>query len=323
MSFNPTAVDFHPFAEEYPLMPAAELERLTQGMREHGYDPRFPIVTYQGKILDGRNRYLAATDAEVEPVYEAFVGNDEEARAFVELANENRRHLAAEWLTQRRAERIERVAAARREGESLRTIAENEGVSQSTVRGDLEKSTAQGCAVEPEGGKVTGQDGRTRTAKPRKKKPKPGDAAEGEDAPDSAPLPRTPTSPKQPEPRPEMQDLAGNALPDRLRDVFADDGLTRLIGDIEQAAEFVRPQSWFDRAAKLCPHHPFLLIEKVKEHVFNALEALQLATEALQAGLPFAVCPKCQAEPRDNGTCCRTCRGCGYVPETRWKELNQ
>lgn len=165
-------MEFHPFAEDYPLMPAYELGRLEEAMRERGFDPRFPVVLYEGKVLDGRNRWICAERAGVKPKTVEFKGTEEEARRFVITANEERRHLNPIWLKERREERIARVVDARQEGHSLRAIAEQEGVSESQVREDLKKaSTAQGCAVEPEEGAVTGRDGRTRTATPDRPPP--------------------------------------------------------------------------------------------------------------------------------------------------------
>lgn len=141
---------FHPIADEYPLMPAYELGRMEEGMRERGFDERFPVVLYQGKILDGRNRYLAAKAAGLQAVPTVtFRGTEDEARLFAQAANEERRHLAAEWLQKRRQERIERVQQARADGQSLRTIAGAEGVSEATIRNDLSTTSgAQGCAPE-------------------------------------------------------------------------------------------------------------------------------------------------------------------------------
>ena len=163
-------MDFHPFSSEYPLMPERELGRMIQGMVEHGFDPRFPIVLFERMILDGRNRWIASREADVKPTFVNFTGTQEQARWFVQAANEERRHLGVEWLQRRREERRDRAAAARQQGKSLRTIAEEEGVSESQIRRDLEeaKSTAPPGAVEPPEGKVTGKDGRTRTATPKK-----------------------------------------------------------------------------------------------------------------------------------------------------------
>src|SRR5262249_53283417 len=63
---NAETPPFHPLAEDYPLMPTGELQRLIDDMKEHGFDARFPIVWHEGLILDGRNRWLAALAAGVE-----------------------------------------------------------------------------------------------------------------------------------------------------------------------------------------------------------------------------------------------------------------
>jgi hypothetical protein len=106
-------MEFHPFSEVYPLMPDEELNRLTTAMRERGYDARFPIVRYGGKILDGRNRFRAAERTHVKPAFIDFAGTEDEARQFVITANEDRRHLTPQWLEQHRRERIDRTVEAR------------------------------------------------------------------------------------------------------------------------------------------------------------------------------------------------------------------
>ena len=70
---------FHPIAEEYPLMPDHDIGRMTQDMVQRGFDPRFPIILFEGKILDGRNRSIAAKEAKVKPLYVQFTGTEEEA----------------------------------------------------------------------------------------------------------------------------------------------------------------------------------------------------------------------------------------------------
>jgi hypothetical protein len=63
---------------------------------------------------------------------------------------------------------------ARTEGKSLPTIAKEEEISVGQVQRDLETAStlSGGDKVEPAGGKVTGQDGRTRPATPAKPLPK-------------------------------------------------------------------------------------------------------------------------------------------------------
>ena len=81
----------HRLAELFPLLPMPELTDLAEDIRTHGL--REPLVVYQGKILDGRNRYQACALAEVEPRIRHFDGSDTEARDLVLSLNLHRRHL--------------------------------------------------------------------------------------------------------------------------------------------------------------------------------------------------------------------------------------
>ena len=53
----------HPLADLFPLIGGAASEELTADIRQHGV--REPVVLYEGKILDGRNRWRAARKARV------------------------------------------------------------------------------------------------------------------------------------------------------------------------------------------------------------------------------------------------------------------
>jgi hypothetical protein len=64
----------HPLAETYPPMSEAEMEALTADIAARGLQR--PIVLYEGKVLDGRNRYLACQRANVEPHFEEYKGDD-------------------------------------------------------------------------------------------------------------------------------------------------------------------------------------------------------------------------------------------------------
>ena len=79
-----------------------------------------------------------------------------------------------EWDLKRadRPGRINRVAAMRKAGKSLRAIATavGDGVSLGTVQDDLKKAVEMGLDIEPKGGSVMGRDGRRRPAsRPRKR----------------------------------------------------------------------------------------------------------------------------------------------------------
>lgn len=84
-------LEFHEYANLFPMMNNEELSSLIEDMRVNGYDATAPIVTYQSRILDGRNRYNASFEAGVQPVFKEYKGTD--ALGFVIRHNLKRRHL--------------------------------------------------------------------------------------------------------------------------------------------------------------------------------------------------------------------------------------
>src|SRR5271165_1547688 len=81
------------------LMPSAdedELQNLTDDIRAHGLLD--PIVLFEKRILDGRNRAAACESAGVAPLYVEFEGAREEALMFVVSHNLKRRHLTKQAI---------------------------------------------------------------------------------------------------------------------------------------------------------------------------------------------------------------------------------
>src|SRR5262245_40822649 len=74
---------------------------LVRGMRECGYNRDFPVVLYEGKILDGRNRFLASGVAGVEPTFVELPDGADPAE-YVKQANDHRRHETMEVRQKRR-----------------------------------------------------------------------------------------------------------------------------------------------------------------------------------------------------------------------------
>ena len=82
-------VPFHPAADTFPLLGPIAIREMAETIKEIGL--KEPIVVYDGKILDGRNRYLACLEAGVEPTYVVW---DEigDPYSYVLARNKVRRH---------------------------------------------------------------------------------------------------------------------------------------------------------------------------------------------------------------------------------------
>ena len=87
----------HSAATLFPMMNAAALQELADDIREHGQ--REPVILFDGKVLDGRNRLLACEMAGVEPRFvtrtDAEVGDPID---FVLSLNKHRRHMEPSQL---------------------------------------------------------------------------------------------------------------------------------------------------------------------------------------------------------------------------------
>src|ERR1043166_7238292 len=79
----------HPIAEIFPMMSAGEIKELAEDIRANGL--KLPVYTYEGKILDGRNRYRACLLACVTPRTVAYDGDS--PTSFVVSLNLKRRQL--------------------------------------------------------------------------------------------------------------------------------------------------------------------------------------------------------------------------------------
>ena len=84
-----TEYEFHELANIFPLIEGREFDELVNDIREIGQ--REPIVLFDGKILDGRNRYRACKVAGV-PIRSTAYSGDDPVRYVISL-NLRRRHL--------------------------------------------------------------------------------------------------------------------------------------------------------------------------------------------------------------------------------------
>ena len=65
---------FHELSSIFPLLEGPEFNSLVESIKKYGLAQE--IVTYEGKILDGRNRFRACEKAGVEPRFFAYEGDD-------------------------------------------------------------------------------------------------------------------------------------------------------------------------------------------------------------------------------------------------------
>lgn len=83
-------IEFHPVAELFPMMIGKQFQELVDDIKANGL--QLPIWKHDGKIVDGRNRYLACIEAGVEPRFKEWRGTGS-LEAFVISLNIPRRHL--------------------------------------------------------------------------------------------------------------------------------------------------------------------------------------------------------------------------------------
>jgi hypothetical protein len=79
----------HPIADVWPMMEEDKLAELADDIRKNGQ--LVPVWLYEGKILDGRNRWAACQIAGVEPRTKEYTGD--EPTAFAVAMNDRRRHM--------------------------------------------------------------------------------------------------------------------------------------------------------------------------------------------------------------------------------------
>lgn len=90
--------EFHRIANIYPLMKDNETEkRLWKEFKNDIKENELlnPIMLFEDKILDGRNRAIACDETDTDVFYETFHGDENEALAYVTSTNDMRRHLTS------------------------------------------------------------------------------------------------------------------------------------------------------------------------------------------------------------------------------------
>lgn len=81
----------------FPEAGAEDFARLVDDMRANGYDAAMPITLYQGAILDGWNRYRAASELGLTPATTEFDGTDSDALDYTLRTNKRRNLTSSQW----------------------------------------------------------------------------------------------------------------------------------------------------------------------------------------------------------------------------------
>lgn len=86
----PSGVQWHPYADLFPWIEGPAFDDLKADIAENGVLE--PIVFFEGQILDGRNRYMAARDLGIEYPRVEYRGDD--PLGYVVSLNLKRRHMS-------------------------------------------------------------------------------------------------------------------------------------------------------------------------------------------------------------------------------------
>jgi hypothetical protein len=154
---------FHEAASLLPMMTEAELSELAEDIRAHRQ--REPIYTFQGKILDGRNRYLACGKAGIKPAFREWDGKGSLV-AFIISENIKRRHLNAAQKAVIGAEAEPLFAAEAKKRQATSTGGRTPQLVANSPQADKRKSRDKAAAVVGVGGRAISEVKAIKTADP-------------------------------------------------------------------------------------------------------------------------------------------------------------
>lgn len=138
-----TPLQAHPAAEFFPLMSDAEYATFKADIETNGL--REDIWLYEGRILDGRNRYRACRELGIVPRFRTYHGDS--PTAFAWSLNGERRHLSN---AQRAAIGVEMLPALREEAKKRQLAGLKRGlvIPVPPILGERDRRAKKGEAVE-------------------------------------------------------------------------------------------------------------------------------------------------------------------------------
>lgn len=135
--------NWHDAAKLFPMLPEEELSELADDIGKHGLQN--PIVLFDDKVLDGRNRLLACRLAEVEPQFHQWEANGSSPVAWVISLNLKRRHLTA---TQKAVVAFEALPLFEAEAKDRQKLSEGRGRKKEAEKGTQKVAEVFGEARE-------------------------------------------------------------------------------------------------------------------------------------------------------------------------------
>lgn len=130
----------HTLSADYPDIAGKAWERFLNNLKKNKIVNERKITLHEGKVLDGWQLFRGCVEIDLKPEFQVLPEGVDPVD-FVETVQDHRRHETQDKAMSRANERRERVAHARMNGQSTRAIAEEEGVSESTIRHDLDVRT--------------------------------------------------------------------------------------------------------------------------------------------------------------------------------------
>jgi len=89
----------HEYANLFPMMRESEYQELLDSMKKNGYFSSCPIILFESAILDGRNRYRAAQELNILPMFVQFAGDKFQAYEYARATNFAHKHWTDDQLS--------------------------------------------------------------------------------------------------------------------------------------------------------------------------------------------------------------------------------
>jgi len=134
--------EYHEISKTEPMMSDSDMRLSIEDMKSNGFDKNSPIRMYEGLILDGRNRTVAAKYAGVKVVTVEFTGTYAEAEAESIRLNNRRRHKSSGQKAMTAAYTLKANKHRRRIIET-ELLLDNPKIARST----LSQKITQKCAI--------------------------------------------------------------------------------------------------------------------------------------------------------------------------------